>query len=63
MKKKKHKIKLPSDIKMDKKILKIMDNNLVCCTNQNDAKGIICNKFSASIEIIEYIKKLTGNNK
>jgi len=58
---KKPKIKLPSDIKMDKKILKIMDNNLVCGTKKDNTEGIVCNKFQTSLEIIEYIKKLTGN--
>jgi hypothetical protein len=51
-------IKLPSDEEMDIQILKIMDENLVAGTKENNTEGIICNRFSTSIEIIKYIKKL-----
>lgn len=60
MSKKRKKIKLPSDIKMDKKILKIMDKNLSAGTAEDNLEGIICNRFATSMKIVKYIKKLYG---
>ena len=57
-KKKDNKLKLPSDKKMDKKILKILNKNLVGGTAAEGLDGIVCNKFATSLKIVSYIKKL-----
>lgn len=56
-----HSFTLPSDIKMDKQILKIMDKNLQAGTVADNTEGIICNRFATSLKIVQYIKKLTNN--
>ena len=60
MAKKIKKGKLPTDIEMDKQILKIMDKNLVAGTTADNTEGIICNRFATSMKIVKYIKKLHG---
>jgi hypothetical protein len=54
---------LPTDIEMDEKILKIMDENLVGGTVAENTEGIICNKFATSLKIVRYIKELMENSK
>ena len=46
---------------MDKKIRKIMGDNLVAGTASENLEGIVCNKFATSAKIIKYFKKLTKN--
>lgn len=56
MKNKKN-ISLPSDITMDKEILKILNKNLSLDIIAN-GEIVICNKFATSLKIIRYIKKI-----
>ena len=50
---------LPSRQEMDKEIISIISDNLQAGTGE--LEGILCNKFSTSLKIIDYIEKLIYN--
>lgn len=54
-------VSLPTRQEMDKEVISIMSDNLQVGTGQEE--GIICNKFATSLKIVDYIEKITGNER